>query len=157
MQVKYLMNTKPSFCEPFWTVEAVALLMAHVGTGILPVVQDVLSHKLIGVVTDRDICVRVVGPGLFPAHIWVRDCMTSDPVCCNAEDDVESALQKMAERQVRRLPVVDERMQLLGMLSVSDIIRSTAVEMQPVYSSLRQICQRSAGVAKPEPLLSHAA
>src|ERR1700690_412337 len=89
MQAKDVMTTKPSYCEPYWTVEAVASLMDHVGTGILPIVEDALSRRLIGVVTDRDICVRIVAPGLYPAHIWVKDCMTPHPICCRAEDDIE--------------------------------------------------------------------
>jgi CBS domain-containing protein len=157
MQVKDVMTTKPSYCEPFWTVEAVASLMDHVGTGIVPVVEDVLSRKLIGVVTDRDLCMRVVAPGLYPAHIWVRDCMTPNPVYCHAEDDVETALQRMRDQQVRRLPVVDEHMQLKGMISISDFIRSEAVEMTTLYSSLKQICQRSVGIGKPEASVPRAA
>lgn len=141
MQAKDVMTTKPSYCEPYWTVEAAASLMDHVGTGILPIVEDALSRRLIGVVTDRDICVRIVAPGLYPAHIWVKDCMTPHPICCRAEDDVEIALQRMRDQRVRRLPVVDESMQLQGMLSISDVLRAEAVEMKTVYGALKQICQ----------------
>jgi len=150
MLVKDLMKVMPSYCEPEWTVEAVASLMSHLGTGIVPVVQDVLSRKLVGVVTDRDLCVRVVAPGLYPAHIWVRNCMTPHPVYCRAEDDAEAALQQMREHKVRRLPVVNERMQLQGMLSISDYIRSDAADMETVYGTLQEICRPYVGVSKPE-------
>ena len=56
MQVKDIMTSKPSYCTPYWTVEAVAALMDHAGTGIVPVVEDLVHRKLIGVVTDRDLC-----------------------------------------------------------------------------------------------------
>jgi len=91
MRVKDIIMAKPSYCEPFWTVEAVASLMDHIGTGILPVVEGVLNQKVLGVVTDRDLCVRVVAPGLYPAHPWIRDCMTRNPTCCRPDDDVRVA------------------------------------------------------------------
>ena len=149
MKVQDIMHSKPSYCEPYWTAEAVAALMEHVGSGIVPVVQDILSRKLIGVITDRDLCLRVMAPGLYPAHTWARDCMTPHPICCRADDEVEVALQKMKDQQVRRLPVVDERMRLQGVISISDFVRCEGVEMTTVYDALRQICRRSAGVATP--------
>ena len=151
MKVKEVMHSKPSYCEPYWTAEAVAALMDHVGSGIVPVVQDILSRKLIGVITDRDLCLRVMAPGLYPAHTWARDCMTASPVCCHAEDEVETALGQMRDQQVRRLPVVDERMRLLGVISISDLVRCEVVDMKIVYDSLKQICRGSTEVSKPEP------
>lgn len=149
MRVKEIMTKKPSYCEPYWTVEAVASLMDHVGTGILPVVEGIVDQHVVGVVTDRDLCVRVVGPGLYPAHTWVRDCMTAQPVCCRPDDDIGFALRLMKEKQVRRVPVVSDGMQLLGMLSISDFVRSDVVAMQSVYSALKQICE-----ARTEPVPS---
>jgi signal-transduction protein with cAMP-binding, CBS, and nucleotidyltransferase domain len=156
MQVKDFMTLKPSYCELYWTVEAVAALMDHAGTGILPVVQDALSRKLIGVVTDRDLCVRVVGPGQYPAHTWVKECMTSNPTCCHPEDSAETALEFMKGKQVRRLPVVNDRMELVGMLSISDFIRAEAPGMEMVYDALREISRPCIGKGKSEPV-PHAA
>ncbi len=140
MQVRDVMVPKPSYCTPYWTVEAVAALMDHAGTGVIPVVEDLLKRKLVGILTDRDLCVRVVGPGQYPAHTWVNACMTPNPVCCHPEDDIETALQLMREKRVRRLPVVDEKMQLLGMISISDFVRSEKADMQVVYGALKEIC-----------------
>ena len=140
MQVRDVMAPKPSYCTPYWTVEAVATLMDHAGTGVIPVVEDLLKRKLVGILTDRDLCVRVVGPGQYPAHTWVSACMTPNPVCCHPEDGAERALQLMREKRVRRLPVVDEQMQLLGMISISDFVRSEATEMKSVYGTLKEIC-----------------
>jgi CBS domain-containing protein len=150
MQVKDVMTAKPSYCEPYWTVEAVASLMDHVGTGIVPVVQDVLSRKLVGVVTDRDLCIRVVAPGQYPAHTWVSSCMTANPVCCHAEDDVGTALRLMRERQVRRLPVVDEQMRLEGIVSISDFIRTEAADRGLIYGALQEICQAGGTARLPQ-------
>ncbi|HEX6804655.1 MAG TPA: CBS domain-containing protein [Terriglobales bacterium] len=145
MQVRDVMNAKPSYCEPHWTVEAVAALMAHVGTGILPVVESVLNQRVLGVVTDRDLCVRAVATGLYPAHTWVRECMTLNPICCSAHEGVEVALRLMRKNQVRRLPVVDADMQLRGMLSISDLVRSEAADPEAVYETLRLICRPCVG------------
>jgi len=68
------MTSQPSYCTPYWTVEAVAALMDHAGTGIVPGLDELVHRKLIGVVTDRDLCLKVVAPGKYPAHTWVTDC-----------------------------------------------------------------------------------
>lgn len=143
MQVKDIMTSKPSYCTSHWTIEAVATLMDHAGTGILPVVDELIHRKLVGVVTDRDLCLRVVAPGKYPAHTWVSDCMTVNPICCHPEDDVEIALRLMGDGRVRRLPVTDEHMHLQGMLSISDFIRCDLVDPTMLYSALRGICKRS--------------
>lgn len=143
MLVKEIMTSKPSYCTPHWTVEAVAALMDHAGTGIVPVVEELMHRKLIGVVTDRDLCLRVVAPGKYPAHTWVSDCMTPHPVCCHPEDNAETALQLMCDKRVRRLPVVDENIHLQGMLSISDFIRCDIPGMSILYNGLKEICQRS--------------
>ena len=143
MQVRDVMTSKPSYCSQYWTVEAVAALMDHAGTGIVPVVEELLHRKLAGVVTDRDLCLRVVAPGKYPAQTWVKECMTSRPTCCHPEDSVETALQLMRDKRVRRLPVVDQQMQLQGMLSSCDFIRCDGVDRTLLYDTLKGICQRS--------------
>jgi CBS domain-containing protein len=141
VKIRELMNSKPTYCTPYWTTEALAALMQHAGTGIIPVVEDILRRKLVGVVTDRDLCLRVVAAGEYPAHVWVNSCMTRDPVSCRPDDTVETALQLMSDKRVRRLPVVDDHMQLQGMVSISDFVRSGAAGINPVYSALKEICK----------------
>jgi len=137
------MSVKPSYCTLHWTVEAVAALMDHAGTGIVPVVEELLHRKLVGVVTDRDLCLRVVAPGKYPAHIWVSDCMTANPTVCHPDDPVEIALQLMADKRVRRLPVTDENLSLQGMLSVSDFVRCDWLDTATIYHVLKEISHRS--------------
>ncbi len=148
MQVKEIMTLKPSYCTPYWTVEAVAALMEHAGTGIVPVVEELLHRKLLGVITDRDLCLRVVAPGKYPAHTLASECMTPHPTCCHAEDNAETALQLMRDKQVRRLPVVNEQMELQGMISISDFIRCDLVERATLNDALKDICQRSSPTAR---------
>jgi len=143
VQVKDFMTSKPSYCTPYWTVEAVAALMDHAGTGIVPVVEELLHRKLVGVITDRDLCLRVVAQGKYPAHTSASECMTAHPAFCHPEDDAEIALRLMREKRVRRLPVVDGQMQLLGMLSISDFIRNGKMEAAILYDTTKEISERS--------------
>lgn len=150
MQVKDMMTLKPSYCTPYWTVEAVAALMEHAGTGAVPVVEDLMNRRVVGVVTDRDLCVRTVALGQYPAHTWVSACMTPHPACCHPEDEVETALQLMRQRRVRRLPVVNEQMEMQGMISISDFIRSKAIDHGAVYEAMEEICAPGVEGKKPE-------
>ena len=157
MQVIDVMTSKPSYCTQYWTVEAVAALMDHAGTGIVPVVEELLHRTLAGVVTDRDLCLRVVAPGKYPAQTWVKECMTSHPTCCHPEDSVETALQLMRDKRVRRLPVVDQQMQLQGMVSISDFIRCDGVDRTLLYDTVNGICQRSCKIEGDTASMSKAA
>ena len=74
--------------------------------GAIPVVDSRASKRLVGIVTDRDIVVKVVAEGRQVDEATVSEAMTSNPAACRAEDDVDQALALMAERQVRRMPVV---------------------------------------------------
>jgi len=87
--------------------------------GMLPVID---GAELIGVVTDRDIAVRGTAKGLGP-DCSVRDLMSDDVVCARDTDDINSIARQMAERQVRRMPVVDQDNQLIGMVSLGDLSR----------------------------------
>jgi len=147
MQVKDIMTAKPSYCTPYWTVEAVAALMDHAGTGIVPVVEEHFHQKLIGVVTDRDLCLRVVAAGKYPAHTWVSECMTPHPTCCHPDDETDRALELMRHNQVRRLPVIDDDFKLQGMLSISDFIRCDRIDLTTLYDTVKEICQRSRATA----------
>jgi len=155
--VKDVMTPKPTYCTPYWTVDAVAALMDHAGSGIVPVVEDLLQRKLVGVITDRDLCLRVIARQEYPAHMPVSACMTSQPTCCHPDDPIEIALQLLADRRVRRLPVVGEEGQLLGMISISDFIRSHGVDDVAVLETLKRICSRSAKAGDPQPTVPHAA
>ncbi len=157
MHVQDLMTVKPSYCTPYWTVEAVAALMDHAGTGAVPVVEDLLNRKVVGIVTDRDVCLRTVAPGEYPAHTWVSACMTAHPACCRPEDEIEVALKLMRDHRVRRLPVVGDQMELTGMISISDFVRRKEVDQILVHEVLQAICAPVGSEKKPEAPLHDAA
>src|SRR5689334_21228836 len=127
MKIRKIMTKAPTYCTPSCTAEMAASLMHQSDTGILPVVQDSLDLKLIGVVTDRDLCLTVVAARRDPAHTLVNECMSRNVKCIGPDDDIKQAITVMAEHQVRRLPVVDESGKLLAMLSLADMAEQDAI------------------------------
>lgn len=143
MKIRKIMSKAPTYCTPSCTAEMAASLMHQSDTGILPVVQDSLDLKLVGVVTDRDLCLAVIAARRDPAHTVVNECMSRNAVCAGPEDDVRHALELMAEHQVRRLPVVDEHGRVLGMLSLADMIEQDAAPFEALGGALKKICAPS--------------
>ena len=103
-------------------VSNVAQLMKNEDIGPVLIVDD--SHdgkRLVGIVTDRDLALKVVGEGRDPNSTRVEDVMTGSLVTCRADDDVENAMRAMAQNQLRRIPVVDDSGQLVGIISQADV------------------------------------
>jgi CBS-domain-containing membrane protein len=89
--------------------------------GPVPIVDDLETRSLIGIVTDRDIVLRAVAEGLDTRKTSAEEVMTREIVTCRAGDDIQSALDLMARHQVRRLPIVDGGSRLVGMISQADV------------------------------------
>jgi CBS domain-containing protein len=117
MQVSEVMTAQVSTATPSTTVRDVARAMARVESGAIPVLED---GKVVGLVTDRDIVLRVVaeGKGLDTP---VSEVMTQDVEACREDDNVADATGKMSSKQIRRLVVLNDRGQLAGMLSLGDV------------------------------------
>jgi CBS domain-containing protein len=115
-----LMTPSPTCCQPAHTVVEVAEIMQREDVGLVPVVEEP-SHKLIGVLTDRDIVLNVVAAGRDPRGTAVSEVMTSDPASCQEQDSIETVMQQMASRQVRRIPIVDKDGAIIGIVSQADI------------------------------------
>ena len=117
-----LMTADPAFCDQDVTVEEVARQMADQNIGALPVCST--EGRLQGVVTDRDLAVRVVAEGRDPATTKVADLLTGGKVVTiGADDSAEDAIRAMKDHAVRRLPVIDGN-RLVGMVSQADIARA---------------------------------
>jgi CBS domain-containing protein len=115
-----LMTPAPTCCHPQHTVVEAAELMQRSDVGLVPVV-DGDSAKLIGVITDRDIVLKVVAAGRDPRGTAISEVMTPEPVACLAQESVEFVLELMASRQVRRIPIVDKDGAIVGIVSQADI------------------------------------
>lgn len=118
-----LMTRNPSCCLPGDSVSTAARIMKQQDVGPVLVVNDQSEMKLLGIVTDRDIAINVVAEGRDPYSTRVDSVMTGAPVSCGEDEDVADAMKRMAEYQVRRIPVVDENGSVVGIISQADIAR----------------------------------
>ncbi len=127
MKIEEIMSQSPACCTREDFVQVAAGIMEQLDTGIIPVTETVgFPAKLIGVVTDRDLCLRVLATGRDPNQVRVGEVMSTKLTTCKPSDNVEQALGHMARAQVRRLPVVNRNFELLGMLTLGDIVRHKA-------------------------------
>jgi CBS domain-containing protein len=116
-----VMTEEVVYSVPGDLVTRVAQLMKTEDIGPVLIVDNEESRKLVGIVTDRDLALKVVADGRDPNTTTVEDVMTRKLITCRADDDVESALKAMAQYQLRRIPVVDDNMTLIGIISQADV------------------------------------
>jgi len=109
------------YCMPGDTVSEVARLMKKEDIGPVLIVDNGDNKTLVGIVTDRDLVLKVIAEGLDPKTTKVQDAMSKKLVTCYADDDVEQAMSAMAQFQLRRIPVVGENMKLMGIISQADV------------------------------------
>jgi len=122
VRVRDIMTPDPASCTPESTAGQAAILMRDNDCGSIPVVESGQSSKLVGTVTDRDLAVRGLAEGKGP-EAQIRELMTPSPVTCGPDDEVEIVREVMVARLVRRVPVVDERGMLVGIVAQADIAR----------------------------------
>lgn len=123
MKVQDIMTGEPSVVTPDSTAREAARLMKEIDSGVIPVVESSSSMKLVGVVTDRDIAIRLVAEGLA-ADCRVADVMSAGALAtARPSDDVDRVMETMSREQVRRIPIVDERGSLVGIVAQADIVR----------------------------------
>jgi CBS domain-containing protein len=121
MQVRQVMSSDVQCCTAETPVPEVARMMVAGDCGAIPVVDD--QRRPVGMVTDRDIAIRTVGKGQDPRGMKAGDCMTPHVVTVRAEADLHDAVRTMERRQVRRVPVVDEKGICVGVLAQADVAR----------------------------------
>jgi len=115
------MTKDPVCCLPEDTADKAAQLMKKEDVGPVPVIESQQNNKLIGILTDRDLVIKVVAEGRDPKTTRIEDVMTRNPVTCRAEDDLQKAFKAMEEHQVRRIPVVDSSDRVLGIIAQADV------------------------------------
>jgi len=139
-RVREVMTPDPQACRPDDTAEHAARLMKVADAGIMPVVDDMHDRRLVGVVTDRDLCLAVVAQGRDP-QTPVGDCMSSAPITCDPEDSLDRALLLMEECRIRRVVVVDEEQRVHGILSLADLVRRAHLPGRRTREILERICE----------------
>ena len=120
MKVQDVMKQPAVCCSPDTNVGAAVELLWVNNCGMLPVVGT--DGKLQGVVTDRDICIAMGTRNRLAGELTIREIATKNVVTCKPEDEIHEALHSMSEKQVRRLPVVNNEGVPQGILSMDDII-----------------------------------
>jgi CBS domain-containing protein len=123
-QVRDVMTSNPTTCEPTATLVDAAKVMAREDVGPVPIVE---GGKLVGLVTDRDIIIRAVAEGRDVTSTTVQDVASKDLVTVTADEHLDRALQLMAQHQVRRIPVVDGD-RVVGIVSQADVARAADEE-----------------------------
>lgn len=134
-QVSEIMSTDLQTVEPQESLRQAAEMMEELDIGALPVCD---GDRLLGMVTDRDITIRAVAQGLDTETTTVSDIMSEDIEFVTEDQDVEAVMRMMSDAQVRRMPVVDEQQNLVGIVSLADLALR-----QPghVDATLREISQ----------------
>ena len=122
MQVKQVMTRGVECISPNTTVQEAARKMKALNVGPLPICDN---DRLTGMLTDRDITVRVAAEGRNPATTTVREAMTPEVVYCFEDDSVRDAAQLMEQKQIRRLLVLDRAKRLVGIVSLGDLAAKT--------------------------------
>jgi CBS domain-containing protein len=119
-QIRELMTVKPRTVKAGDSVVEAAKLMRGEDAGIAPIVD---GDRLVGVVTDRDIAIRVVAEGRDPQSTKVEEVASQNVVTIDPQQDLDEALRLMAQHQLRRLPVVEEDGKLVGIVAQADVAR----------------------------------
>jgi CBS domain-containing protein len=140
MQVSQILTRDVETIRPDTTVKEAAQRMRSMDVGSLPVCD---GRRLLGMVTDRDITIRITAEGRDAANTPVQEAMTPDVAFVFEDQDVQEAAKLMRERQIRRLPVVNREKQLVGILALGDI--ATTGDDRLSGDALEQISEPSHG------------
>jgi CBS domain-containing protein len=144
MKVRDLMTVDVISCRPDTSLAEAASLMWERDCGALPVVSP--EGRVIGMITDRDMCMAVATRGRPADHISVREVISGALFACLPEDDMRTALETLTTHQIRRLPVVDADGRLKGILSMNDVAlhagrKAGEVPPDELIATLRGICE----------------
>lgn len=140
MKVKEVMTPN---AKAIWLTESLsdaAEMMWENDCGVLPIIKD--GRTVIGMITDRDICMAVAMRDRNPSGVSVEEVMTGQVYSVNPEDDIDQALQAMKEHKVRRLPVVNDNGELEGILSMNDVVLAAGegIDYSDVVKTYQAIC-----------------
>ena len=144
MKVKEIMTPN---AKAIWLTESLAdaaELMWENDCGVLPIIKD--GRKVIGMITDRDICMAIAIRDSNPSGVSVEEVMTGQVYSVNPEDDIDQALQAMQEHKIHRLPVLNAEGELEGILSMNDIVlkakaKGDGIAYDDIVKTYQAICQ----------------
>lgn len=130
MHIRDICTSEAAHCTRDETVQGAALMMRRLHVGDIIVVDQFDGASVpVGILTDRDIVISVIAPGLDPASLLVGDIMTDDLLTARDTDDVYETIERMRLRGIRRVPVIDANGSLAGIVSADDLLEFLAEEM----------------------------
>jgi CBS-domain-containing membrane protein len=134
MKIQDIMNRPVESCGPRADLSAAAMIMWRQDCGVVPVVDE--QRRVLGVVTDRDVCIAVATRHRRPEELTVSDVMAHRLFTVRPDEDVHVALETMRRERIRRLPVVDADKRLVGIVSVNDLVLAAKAIPGPVRGEL---------------------
>lgn len=156
MKVKEVMTPTVQTCMPETSLATAAMMMWEKDCGVLPVVN--VSDKVVGMITDRDICMGAATKQCDPSRISVAEVISGNAYGCAPDDDVRQALKTMKEKRVRRLPVIDAEGKLHGILSMNDAVlrakengaKKQELSYGDVINTFKALCAHSETTVQPQ-------
>jgi CBS domain-containing protein len=121
MKVREVMTPNPVVCLSEDSAQKVAVMMRENNIGSVPVVADRQSRTLLGVITDRDIAIKIVADGLDPRKTPIEKHITLNPVTCRDGENLEKCEKAMQEHQIRRILIVDAENKVIGIVAQADL------------------------------------
>jgi CBS domain-containing protein len=126
MKIRDLMTVESRCCTQVDSLDRAAAIMWDSDAGCVPVLSSATDRALVGMITDRDLCMAAYTQGRTLREIPVQEAMSGPPARCHPDQDAAEALTTMSDAQVRRLPVVDEEGAVVGVLSLADLLRAAS-------------------------------
>jgi len=121
MKIREIMSRDPACCLLTDSAQTVARILCDRNVGSMPVVADQQSRKLVGMITDRDLCCTVVAQGMDPEATPIAKLFALAPLSCRDGENIETCERLMQEHQVRRIPIVDAEDRVIGIVSQADL------------------------------------
>ena len=121
MKIKDIMSRNPACCVLTDSAQTVAKVLCDRNIGSMPVVTDQQSLRLVGMITDRDLCCSVIAQGMDPKTTQIEKLVSTSPVSCRDAENIERCERLMQEHQVRRIPIVDAENRVIGIVSQADL------------------------------------
>jgi CBS domain-containing protein len=143
------MTRDPSCCVATDPASKAASIMRDEDTGIVPVIDNEQTLRLVGVVTDRDLCMNVVAEARDPRSVAVEACMTQPVVTCSPSDSVTKVTELMRQNMIRRVPIVDEQGRLQGIVSMADVVNQGELKPAETHETLQKISTSTPEPSKP--------
>lgn len=149
MHIKDIMSRNVQTCRSYESLNTAAHKMWEADIGAVPIVDD--KDRVVGMVTDRDICMAAYLRGRPLAEIPLVEVMSHELLSCGPDDTLDHAEALMRSRQIRRLPVLDAARHVIGMISLNDIIRAVS----RTHHGRRELIETMAAICHPRQQSDH--